>query len=248
MRCNPFIAFIRSERWRYAERDNNRLTFAASHASRYYDYLSLILACYSKADQACRDDYQRIDELCRAKPDGFPSSELEQSAQLRCELLLEIESFYTMAKTLLDRVANLVLLYFGPARRCRLRSHYDFLKCYDKYFKTHEIAPPKDIIVAMRQLQNDISDFRDKKITHQNNPRVSLGIAFPNDQGAYLNVGHFYPKPSDERYQSRPLDALIEQVDEYLRALLSFLTDNRDRTQLQPVERRSPTSGYQGQT
>lgn len=236
MRKNPFNDFIRIESSHFSECDSNRLVLAAGQASRYYDYLSLILERYAKADKALRIEDQRIMALSRANPDGFPISELGQSARIRCELHLEIESFYVFAKILLDKVAHLVLLYFGPARDCSMESHRKFLKCCQVYFEAKKLKGSQGLVDLMTHLRDDIVHFRDKKLTHQNNPRVSLGTAFPEDQGAYLSAGYFYPKTSDEAYQSRPLDSLIDDLDKYIRSLLFWMVENREHTALQIME------------
>lgn len=227
MRQNPFINFIRKECPHYVGRDNNRLTSAAGQASRYYDYLSLILKRYAIADKALRNERQRIEALSDAKLNGFPKSELDRSAQLQCKLLLEIESFYVFAKTLLDKAAQLVHLYFGTARRCSLDSHHKFLKDYKIYIKARNLSDSQSLVEMMTKLQYDIVNFRDKKLIHQNNPGIFIGMAFPKKRGAYISAGHYYPVPSDKPYQSHSLDSLIEDIDKYISCLLSWMTSNR---------------------
>ena len=236
MRKNPFHNFIRTERHRYKERDNNRLTFSASHASRYYNYVSIILERYAIADNAYREERRRIHNLSESQPNGFPPEELNRSVQLKCELHLEIESFYVFAKTLLDKTAHLVELYFGDAQNCSLNSHHKFLTCSQTYFKIKKLKDTDKIVSLMTQLQCDIVHFRDKKLTRQNNSRVSLGTAFPEKQGAFISAGHFYPKPSDQPYESQPLDSLIDDIDEYLNNLLTWMIGNRERSNLQIKE------------
>ena len=141
-----------------------------------------------------------------------------------------------MAKILLDRIVDLILVYFGSARGCSLRSHHSFLKNYDKYFKTQSIPPSSEFLNAIQQLQIDVCEFRDKKIVHQNNPRLSLGIAYPEGQGAYLSVGHFYPKVSDESYESQSLDKLSVKINDYADLVLAFLIANREHVALKLAE------------
>lgn len=231
MEPNQFSEFIRAEREKYTEYDSNQLIRSANLASRYREYLSIIIERYEKADTNYRDESKRIDKLTS----GFPASELEFSYQLRSLLLLEIECFYIMATTLLDKLTRLVLLYFGEARNCKMKSHRDFLKCFEFYFGIHKIPLPENFGKNVQTLKTDIVDFRDKKFTHQHNARSSLGISFPEAQGAFLNIGHFYPKSTDEPCQSKSLEVLLQEIDKYISEILSLLSNNSTRCKLKTI-------------
>ena len=240
-RPDPFFDIIRSESGRFNEYDNNRLMFAIDQACRYYDYLSLLLERYVKADMASRLEDQRITTLCRVKPDGFPVTEMELSARVRCMLHLEIESFYIFAKILLDKTAHLVLVYFGSARGCSMKSHHNFLRCFKAYSETKNLQRSEGLVALMEHLQCGLVQYRDKAIIHQTNTRVCLGTAYPEDRGASVSVSHVYPKESDESYQSQPLESLIDDIDKYISSLISWILENRGHTALQIGGKESAT-------
>jgi len=68
--------------------------------------------------------------------------------ELNLKIHLEIETFYSNAKILLDHIAHAIYAHFGQAQHCSLESHDRFLKDFDKYVSQKGLSVLKECASA----------------------------------------------------------------------------------------------------
>lgn len=160
---------------------------------------------------------------------------LEEGVKLTTLLHLEIESFYLFAKILFDKVAKFLEFYFGQARGLSLNSHHDLYKNIENYVSAKDLTPlPKQLIQLIKELQEDMIEYRDKMITHEGSPRTLRGTAFNfSTEVSRICVHKLYPKDQDDQVESKSPIQIMDSINEYLTMIIDYITINRDKTQLE---------------
>jgi len=154
-----------------------------------------------------------------------------RSGKLQELVQLEIESFYLFAKIMLDKVAQFIGQYFGQAEGCSLASHDRFLKSIIQYQKIKGLVLDERVILIAKNLKKQIADYRDKQISHQQNPRTIVGTAWSATADVRIFTTQLYPKSTDPgQIESAPLADLGKEIDEYLLCVFSLISNNRPKT------------------
>jgi len=164
---------------RLLERDRQMVHMSLLKIGRRCDFLSIIQDRYHEADAQLRAALDgRGDRLISMTSDERLKL-IEEHEQLNVALHLEIESFYTFAKTVLDDAARLIELFFGRIPAKPLSSHDDLTKRLHDYQQEKTLELPARFNDAVRELRREISDFRDHAVAHEQCPRTSCrcGIA-----------------------------------------------------------------------
>ena len=228
-------AFIESEREQYATYDNNIFAVALSQVVRYHEFLSIISARYQLASDELRLSIQAFQDSL--SPSGGTLSEaqlihLREQSLIRARVHLDIEAFYVFAKILLDRVALVIERYFGSARGLRLLSHSRLAKSFCAYAGLKQLSVPSGLPARIALLEQRIGDYRDKQISHHHNLRTFHGTTFGPEGGMRILSSPLYPKADDRHENSEDLATLFRELDEYVDAIIAFVTDNRLRSAL----------------
>lgn len=231
-----FNKFIEEHRDRFDNNHNNLFAFAFGQAMRYYEFLEIIHERYlsstaryianTKAMQANtpRGTHPISPELASIQKAGYGLSVIVH---------LEIESYYVFAKILLDKLARAIEFYFGPVRKLPLDSHDDLTKHITGYShaKSLELPPPLHSII--KQLKEDISDYRDYEISHQKSPRALKATVFSLvDDTARISTMMYTPKDSDKQVDSKHPPELLIQLNRYIDCIIEFILHNQNKTVL----------------
>jgi hypothetical protein len=92
------------------------------------------------------------------------------------------------------------------------------------------------------KLKDLVSDFRDKHLAHQKNPRRMVGISWTTGRNIQLAPTYVNPKESDKpQMASSPLSYLLELINAYLEMLFSAIENNRKKSTFTIRKRTSGT-------
>lgn len=234
---NQLSEFVESERERFTTADNNRFAFSFSKIIRYREFIQII--CERRRDAGLKF-VKNVSAFNAAIPSGGPSltdeqrTLLDEGNRLTSLLHLEIESFFLVAKILLDKIAHSIEFYFGPARGESLDSHDDLAKNIGDYAEKKQLKVPPGMLDSADSLKKDISDFRDYQIAHEKNPRSMRGTAFSFTDGrASMISTTIYPTAKDQQVQSKDMNDLLKEIDSYIGQVIELIKSNRDSTRLE---------------
>jgi hypothetical protein len=231
-----FSEFIETHRERFTMEGNNTFAMSFSQVSRYYEFIKIILARWEEASQLLATNTKGLQ--ASFLPGGQPLTNdqmalHEDGSRLNIRVHLEIESFYLFAKILLDRVAHSLECYFGLGRKASLASHDKLVKNFVSYAQRKGLTVSTEFMVAARGLQGSISDYRDKEIAHEKDPRRMSGTLLDADGRAQIAGITLYPNKTDRQIDSKALHVLLAEVETYLREVITLITSNQEKTQLQ---------------
>jgi hypothetical protein len=220
-------AYAEEERGKFDGRWINLFAFSVSHAATFSRYLDLVLERYLTVSSEYAAESRRNWDAISAGES--PSWAYARGFELQIRVHLEIESFYLLAKILLDRLAMHVEYIFGAARGSSLGSHHKLIDDLLAYVKDRGLStPPPALLEKARQLREKISDYRDDEIAHATNPRVTSGTSISGDGRVTINRGMLYPTDRDqirERESLTPVE-LGALLDGYVSELVAYLRSN----------------------
>jgi hypothetical protein len=235
-RDSPLSRFIDSERGRFRSEDNNKFASSLSQISRYHRFTTIIFGRYKKVSEEfianAKAQHKSFLEGTH-KVNDAQMFLLDESARLSMLLHLEIESFYLFAKILLDKIAHSTEFYFGPVRKRSLDSHDDLCKNLPVFAEQKELVVSPDFLKLAAELKKDVSDYRDYEIAHEKSPRRIRGTIFYGDGKTSISAGNLYPKEDEKQVDSKALDDLQIQIEEYIVQFIKFIKNNRGKTRLQ---------------
>lgn len=235
--------FILIERMQYDIHDNNRFAFSFGKIQRSHEFLLVLTERYLKLTE----EYAQLEgekHLCSSilmgtKPRGsFQPLDREQQIDRRLrevgtELQLEIETFYSNGKILLDHIAHTIYYFFGQAQRCRLESHRAFLECIDLYVEQKSLQLPDNFRKLAEELRERVSQFRDKLITHDMSPNRMHGISYVTG-GRPIIVSSKIDGKEEDFFASEPLEVLLRDMEGYILLFLHLIKTNEEKTKLPP--------------
>jgi hypothetical protein len=230
--ASSFEAFIDAERGRFDTRDNNLFAFAFREIATYRSFLSITEARYETVGTeyiACTDAFPR-------EPNSPMTNEEDrlyrEMGRLSLALRFEIESFYLFAYILLDKIASAIAFYFEGNAKTGWHKHATLVKRFDDYSQRKGLSKPKRFIEIATPLGTHIAAFRNFQIVHETGLRAIRGTGWRTGERARLTVSNLYPNPDEPQYETRPLNELIAQIDDYLSVIIELVILNRDRTPL----------------
>lgn len=238
--------FIQRERDRFDTKHNNMFAFSWSEVARYRGYLDIIFGRYTQASRDFMENTKAQQAL--TKPGTHPMTPeqmrfSEQGAEISARLHLEIESFYLFTKILLDKVARALEFYFGKGRGRSLDSHDDLTKHFPAYAEQKALQLDAPFIALIAKCKKEIADYRDYQIAHEKSPRTTRSTMYSRDgTNVRMLLNQIYPKDTDTQIESASLDTLLPLVDEYVAAVLAFVTQNCDKTALRIEAKRMGNS------
>lgn len=233
---NYFTEFIDKERNKYSNKHNNLFATCFSQIERYHQFLEIILKRYSKASNDYINIWGNFYQISRkAKPlKGDAKKLYEDGINLGTILHLEIESFYLFAKILLDKVSLAIEFYFGCARKASLHSHDKLAKNLSAFLKDKKLPDfSEKLMQHLKELKIDIIDYRDKQIIHEKSPKKMCATSFNiTSKESAIIATKIYPDENDTQAASIPLDKIMNNIDQYLKEIIEYISENREKTKL----------------
>jgi hypothetical protein len=239
---DEMIQFIGNERDRLTVEHSNVFAMQFSKVTRYYDFLEIILSRYDGAGKRFVENSKALQATFKEGQHPTTGDQLELHArgkQLTTDLHLEIESFYVFGKMLLDRVANTIEYYFGQVRKRPLDSHDDLVKNLEEYSRSLELEVPATLMAAATSLKEKIADHRDYEVAHEKNPRSVFATVFYADGRTSIANTKLYPKASDKQAESKDLNELFREIDQYLQVIMNFIRSNGRHSRLNTSDQSS---------
>jgi hypothetical protein len=226
--------FIGTERDRYMGEDNNRFAFSLGQVSRYYEFLLIIMERYQQASKELVNNTKEVMEISKKKKDSTLNEKerelFTRNVPLSNLLHLEIESFYLFSKILLDKIAHFLEDYFGKTHGMSLRSHDKLTKYFEKFTTVKGLTVPAKISETILVLKSYVSDYRDKEISHRNNPRSLMVTMFDGKGMTKIARTQFLPNEKDGQIESKELPELMAAIDEYILQVILIVSDNREKS------------------
>ncbi len=233
---NKLYTFVSEERNRFSNMDNNLFATSFSKIARYCNFLSIIIENYKTANIEFIQNVEAKFELAKQGQESTlnPKQQLFNDELLFMKLHLHLESFYTFSKILLDNVARTLEFYFGKARNLSLDSHHKFLKNIKNYIEVKKLTPfPSKLEELTIKLQDEVSDYRDKEITHEKSPRTIKGTAFSHiTRESRLFSTKLYPKEDDKQVEGKSPEEIMNHINQYISEIIDYISNNRDKTNL----------------
>jgi len=135
---------------------------------------------------------------------------------------------------MLDRMAQAIEDYFGQAQGASLNSHAKLQRNFAKYAAQKNLAPvPSSLLEKLDLLQGAVGGFRDKLITHLDQPRRRFGTGMNSEtKDLWLQEILVYPRDSEEQRlgaESIPIPKLRELLEAYIGEGIDYVTANRGR-------------------
>lgn len=229
--------FVMSERFQYANDDNNRFAFALGQAVRYYDFLLIVLDRYRKASKKMVSILEKSMKLMSHTGQPVPMTEeqlhlMEESSRLTTLVHLEIESFYLFAKVFLDNVARFLYVYFGQAQSVRLKSHNNLAVYHERYCEVKSLTVPQGFFESIMLLKERICDYRDDEIAHEMSLRAIKATSWGASGGVRIAGGTLYPREGERRATSEELHQLMDAINIYIRQVFTMIETNREKSRL----------------
>ncbi len=237
------IDFIDSERNRFEIRHDNMFAKGFREIIRYYQFLNIISERHQQVVKEYADNFTNFQNSMDKTPGAHTYTDKQmlmdrESIRLGDLVQLEIESFYQFAKILLDKTAVAVEFYFGKIDTNRIGEHHRLVEKKDNgdlrkievYANDKSLKITSDLIEIMVSLQRDVSDFRDKYITHLQSPRTIRGTSIDGRQV----IRKIYPTHENNTVlqESKSLNELKNEIEKYIELLVEFIKNNREKTGL----------------
>jgi hypothetical protein len=230
--------FIRGERSNYRGENDNLFAFALSQVSRYQRFLRIILVRHDKVGREFLSSIESCSKKMQSHMGAYELTnedlaEWERQSQLTTKLHLEIETFYLFAKILLDHSARFIERYFGQCRGLSLDSHDDLVKRFAKFASTHNLLVQPAFLAIAERLKKRIADFRDYQIAHKKSPRTMYATTWGSERETKLSMPQLYPRGKELESapaESESLQALMAEIEGYLRQITEFIVANRQRS------------------
>ena len=114
-----------------------------------------------------------------------------------------------------------------------LDSHDQLTKNIEAFAATKGLALPKGLIEMMRRLKSDVADYRDYAIAHEKSPRTMRATSLSSNGLVSIVHSKIFPNYPLQQVETKPLNELFNEVDEYLALIIAFAEGNRQKTNLQ---------------
>jgi hypothetical protein len=229
--------FILIERFRYHEHHNNRFAGAVGKVQRSHRFLRVIEIRYSQlaAEMLVLEAEKQswFEVMTKGARSGHyhptaQEQEISNRIQDICtEVALQIETFYTHGKTLLDHVPHAFRAFFGDARSCSLKSHDSFLKSYDRYVAEKQLFIPAGFLELAQSLSDRVIVYRDKMIAHESDADRFLAISGGVEPRI---VSQRIDGTMDTFRSTEGLRPLLREIERYVLLFLDVLKTNEDKT------------------
>src|SRR5262249_6688831 len=118
----------------------------------------------------------------------------------------------------------------GVARGASLRSHDKWCKAVKEYSQAKGLEMPAGISETMDRLRSVVADYRDKQITHFQNPRAFHVTHITREGATQMGTTALYPKDSDKWSTSPAVGEVANLLETYIEQLIQLIESNRGKT------------------
>jgi hypothetical protein len=150
-------------------------------------------------------------------------------------LYLEIESFYLFAKILLDRVADVVCLYFGHPKVKDGSSHTRLKNGIFDHICRKSSVDGQALVPRLEDLHRRVVRHKTDVVEHLADPRWLPGIGFGGDHRVTVSMGLTAPSEGETEFDTRETEdpaALLKEIEGYVVVVIDFLEANVERSVL----------------
>ena len=216
--------------------------------SRYHAFLEVIVRRYEDANAEYQVFSRRAMEQMRESPGGtrrLTAAEIADQArwfEVTLTLHLEIESFYQFSKILLDRLADVVYLYFGEPRPSKGSSHSRLVTAagFERLCREHAVAGDA-VLPLLTDLHTRVVRHETDVIEHLLEPRSTPGTSSGPLGRAAISMGLVAPDPATSTFDTRMTEdpaALLTAIDRYITTIAGFLEANLEKSVLGTIGHR----------
>lgn len=193
-----------------------------NHATRLLEFLNRTLIEVEEATVAFLDNVAR-QEAYEAAHDGAADPELfEEGGSLSVVVHRRVETFYALARLLLDRLADAPIRYFDPACEVALSSHCELEANLAAFAKQRGHVVPPGFEAKLAGLT--ATYFVDRDL------HVRLPGERPYTASVWSSSGDAGMTPGDAvPDESVTLGELLERLEEYVEDVVAYLDTNRGR-------------------
>ncbi len=107
----------------------------------------------------------------------------------------------------------------------------------DGYSREKRLDMPAGILETMHQLRSGVAAYRDKQITHFQNPRAFRGTYITREGATQIGTSMLYPKEADRSATSPTVDEVANLIETYIGEVLQLVESNRGKTRYNLRER-----------
>ena len=219
----------------HSAREAAQLHAAFGHVLRGYRYLELIHERHVPTAKRYKELLALIFTKMDPAFDGGAITYDDEMATMDAEMAdlldiahLDLETFFLFAKTVLDRVAQYIELYFGPEPKLPVRAHEKLYANFSEYSARRGIVIPDGFTQAVR-------DVHDMIFTHQ--PESATNDARVAQSPSDLMIAHTDERPGPNGAHrvtrlSLTTGQLLNVVDAYLRLVLELVRRNPNRARM----------------
>jgi hypothetical protein len=232
---NKLSEFIGRERDQYE--DLNMFAFALGQVDRYYRFLHIIHERYAELSARFVENTKRHMALSKELGSGPVGPEMwklqVESRELGQRLHLEIESFFLFGAIFLDRAASFFVTYYGgPKKRKGVTMRYVLNEQLVDFADERGMVLPDGLTDVMTLLEDELAKYRNKQITHDDNPRSMYATTFDANGNTAIAKPKLYPREGDEHVESAKLPDLIEAIEKYTDLFILLIETNRAESEL----------------
>jgi hypothetical protein len=101
---------------------------------------------------------------------------------------------------------------------------------FEKYVESKRLLVPPNMKAKGAALLEGVVEYRNKQVTHFNNPRMLHATIIDADGRAQINKFPIYPKPTDVQVESPQIEELALQVESYVSDFVLMIKSNRDKS------------------
>jgi len=220
----------------HSARDAAALHAAFGHIVRGYRYLELIHERHVPTAKRYKEQLAALFSKMDPAFDGGAITYDEEMASMDAEMgdlldvaHLDLETFYLFSKTVLDRAAQYIELYFGSESKLPVRAHDKLFANFYEYAARRGIVMPDGFMQSVTGVHEMISTHQSDSAT--NDARVAQS---PSD----LMIAHtdHHPGPNGAAHSVTRLSLttgqLLNLVDGYLRLVLELVRRNPNRARM----------------
>lgn len=228
------LSVLQKEEWQrlagVALGEATELHEALGHILRGYRYLELIHDRHVPTARRYKEVLAKLIGKMDPAFDGGVIAYDEEMAALDLEMgdlldlaHVDLECFYIFSRTVLDRVAQYVELYFGAEPGLPVGTHDGLLERFNEYVVRRGIVVPPDLRGALAHAHESLYVHRADSTT--NNSRHAQS---PGD----LMVAHTETGPTPTTLLLLTTGQLLAVVDAYLQTVVELIKSNPNRAQL----------------
>jgi hypothetical protein len=216
------------------------------HCDRYLRFVRIVVDRYEAANAAYVDHAERFKAMMKEAAGGTGGSSSkrlteEESKEFLAKwtlgetLYLEVESFYLFAKILLDRVADVVCLYFGHPKVKDGSSHTRLKNGIFNHICRKNSMDGQVLVPRLEDLHRRVVRHKTDVVEHLANPRWFPGIGFGGDHRVTVSMGLTAPSEGETEFDTRETEdpaTLLKEIEDYVVVVIDFLEANIHRSVL----------------